>query len=62
MNKKKVIAAVLVFILVFGLVFLMSAFVNLSFDITKWSEVSRKMVGVFGLGIAAMFSVAAALW
>lgn len=41
------------FLLTFSLFYLVGAFVQVSFDISKWTETSRGCVGVFGF----LFSV-----
>lgn len=50
---KKVIIGVIIMTVLFSLFYLMGAFVETSFNIALWNEMTRYMVGVMG-GIASI--------
>ena len=56
---KNTITSILAGLIIFLLFYLIGAFVQMSFDITKWSESARVLVGSFG-GIVSIFVMAMA--
>lgn len=54
---KNIITSILAGVISFVLFYLIGAFVQTSFDITKWSESARVLVGSFG-GIVSIFVMA----
>jgi len=62
MASKNLIVSILYGALIFAFMYLIGSFVQISFDISKWSEDARVIVGAFGgfitlVLIIAIFSI-----
>ena len=53
-NMKKIITAVLLFVICFTVIYLGGAFTNASFNIVQWGTFSRGLVAIMGIGFSAM--------
>ncbi len=55
---KKIIVGVIIMTVLFSLFYLMGAFVETSFNIALWNEMTRGVVGVFGAMVSMVLACA----
>ena len=55
---KNLIIRFCIFIFTFFLFYLIGAFVNVSFDLSKWTEVSRIAIAIFGTFVSGALASA----